>query len=282
MALNSSSASPVVPSTSIVLATLNEADNLSRLMERIQALNLPSHEVIIVDDGSIDGTIEIARRLAESDPSVRFILRPVRHTLVSAQLEGIEAARSDWIVVMDADLQHPPEALPLFLSEANPGASIVVGTRYSQGGSPGTRPVTRALISHGAEVFARTLLPHSRAVSDPMSGFFAFDRKHYRSVLDAEGRYKLLLYLLSIRGSGIVREVGYSFCERTSGESKITSDISFLPVFLAELMSVRRFSGRATQTQRRDSKGPLPVSASHHAPKSNAVLEDARAREPSS
>ena len=162
------------PVLSVVLATLNERGNLPELFERLRAQPLPAVEFLIVDDGSSDGTREYVRSEAEQNPRIRLLVHDGKQTTLRAQSQGNAAARGRYLVVMDADLQHPPETLPALVQALDGGAVLAVASRYAPGGSPGPRTFSRRAISRGAEWIAKLVLPPARRLSDPVSGFFAF------------------------------------------------------------------------------------------------------------
>jgi len=230
------------PRLSLVLATLNEAENLPRLVTAIDALSLPPLEMIFIDDGSTDGSRQFLDALASKDPRVRRIYHDGKQTTVRAQAQGILASQGEYLVVMDSDLQHPVSALPNLVRSLENGAALVVATRYRLGGSTGERSIGRALISRGAGTMAKLLLRDARRVSDPVSGYFGFRRDCYRP-LDPELRgYKLLLFLLVMARGRPIAEVGYRFEPRASGTSKLTQGVAFLRIFLRELVVARRYA----------------------------------------
>jgi dolichol-phosphate mannosyltransferase len=237
------------PKVSIVLATLNERQNLPSLLEGIQSQSLPPFEVIVVDDGSTDGTREMLREVASRTTWLRLICHEGRQTLTPAQCQGISAARGEYVVIMDADLQHPTDTIPDMISALEGGADLVIGTRYGPGGSTGDRPPYRGLVSLGAEFTARVLVPPARHVSDPLSGFFAFRRKMFRPIDPRYRGYKLLLFLLVMFRDRHVKEVAYSFKCRTNGSSKLTETTGFVKVFLVETLLASRFAGRLDRTR---------------------------------
>jgi Glycosyltransferases involved in cell wall biogenesis len=204
---------------SVVVPTYNEAENLPELLERLdRALAGRSYEVVVVDDGSPDGTAEVARRLAGRYP-VRVLVREGRRGLSSAVVEGARAAGGDVVVVMDADLQHPPELVPK-LAEAAGRGCLAVASRYVKGGGVEGWPWHRRLVSHGAVLLARILLPEARAVRDAVSGFFAYRRECVANVKPT-GLYKILLDVLVQCKPRCVVEVPYLFGLRTRGRSKL-------------------------------------------------------------
>lgn len=232
------------PVLSIVLAVLNERSSLPELLRRLRALSLPAWEILAVDDGSVDGTREFLAEETHQDPRIRTFFHDGKQTTLRAQVMALAAARGEYAVVMDSDLQHPPELLSPMLDRLVAGASLVVATRYRDGGSPGPRSPLRAVISRGAELFTKLLLPESRKVSDPVSGFFAFRRSIYVPLDPGYRGYKLLLFLLVMSRGAQVEEVGFVFEPRTQGASKVAQGLAFIRVFLIELLLARRLSVR--------------------------------------
>ena len=206
---------------SIIVPTYNERDNLHTLFERIgRAMKGFDYEIIVVDDKSPDGTGELAESLSRVYP-VKVVKRPGKLGLASAVVDGLKHATGDVVVVMDADLQHPPEVIPLMLGRMN-SCDIVVASRYARGGGMIGFPWYRRFMSRTAALIAWVLLPASRRTSDPMSGFFAFRRSLAGGLKIAEPRgYKILLDLLARYRSARVCDQPYLFMARASGKSKM-------------------------------------------------------------
>ncbi len=206
---------------SIVTPTLREAECLPALAARIDAVLSPAGipwELIVSDDDSRDGTAAAAAELARSLPVRLRVRRGAAPDLSQAVLDGIDAARFDQVVVIDADLSHPPEAIPRLLKAIEGGRCIAVGSRYAAGGRvAGPWSLYRTLNSRVATLLARPLV----RCSDPMSGFFALHRRFVpkRSELRPIG-YKIGLELM-VRGRLPVREVPIAFRDRRRGESKL-------------------------------------------------------------
>lgn len=213
----------VPPDVSIIVPTFGEADNLASLVERVfQTLHgdAISGELIIVDDNSQDGTVETVERLSRFYP-VRAVVRPSEHGLSSAVLRGFAEAKADRFVVLDADLQHPPEKIPELLRGLDePPCDFAIGSRYILGAGVEDRwPVHRRLVSRVATLFARPLAP----LSDPMSGFFALRRETWlraRHALNPVG-YKIALELYVKCGCRHPVEVPIRFAVRQAGKSKL-------------------------------------------------------------
>jgi dolichol-phosphate mannosyltransferase len=234
-----------IPGTvTIVVPTFNERDNIGPLLDRLERV-LPADgvEVLFVDD-SVDDTPETIREIAASSGLPVWLLhRTAEHRqggLGGAVVAGLRATQADWVLVMDADLQHPPETVPALLAAAAGGAhDVVVASRYTDGGSAGgLANGARRAVSSGAGTLARTLFPRRMAgCTDPMSGFFAVRR----AALDLErlrpDGFKILLEILAQQRGLQLVEVPFTFAARLAGESK--AGIRQGIVYLRHLLSLR-------------------------------------------
>ncbi|HTD48325.1 MAG TPA: polyprenol monophosphomannose synthase [bacterium] len=210
-------------SLSVIVPTYNEAENIQRLVERVHtALAGTDYELIVVDD-SVDGTQQVLADLARFTPWIHVFHRDGRRGLASAVVDGIAAAQGSVVCVLDADLQHPPETLPLLTAALErSGADLAVASRYVPGGRYVTFEAWRRVVSRVATRAAQILLHRARRVADPLSGFFAFRRTAVRGVRLRPVGYKILLEIL-VRGNlSRVVEVPYSFEIRSAGQSKLT------------------------------------------------------------
>ncbi len=214
---------------SVVVPTYQEGVNLTPLVERIDRAMRDAgfpYEVIVVDDNSQDETESVAAQLATEYP-FRLIVRTEERGLSSAVLCGYAEAKHDIFVVMDADLQHPPEVLPdLVRAVSGYDCDFAIGTRYVKGGKiVKDWPFSRRIISLGSKWLARPLTP----LSDPLSGFFAIQRSTWERVkakLDPIG-YKIALEVYVKAGCRRSREVTITFGTRQAGESKLTSAVAW-------------------------------------------------------
>ncbi len=208
---------------SIIIPTYNEKDNIIPLVERIdRALSNHDYEIVFIDDNSGDGTAELAATLSPKYP-VKVIIRKDKRGLASAVVDGLEHATGQNVGVMDADLQHPPEVIPDLLREIESDADIVIASRYVKGGACQGWGLTRRIISKGAIFLAHLLLPSTRQVSDPLSGFFMFNRQVVANASLRPTGYKILLEILMEGQFQNLVEVPYTFRTRSSGESKLTA-----------------------------------------------------------
>ncbi len=210
-------------SISIIIPTYNERENITPLLERIdRALSPRDYEVVFVDDNSKDGTAELINSFSSKYP-VRVLVRKEERGLATAVVHGIDHSDGSTIVVMDADLQHPPEVIPDILSQTESGADIVIASRYVQGAGMKEWGLTRRIISKEAIILAHLLLPATRAVKDPMSGFFAFKRQAISKARLKPRGYKILLEILMVGKLQSAAEVPYTFSSRSGGESKLNA-----------------------------------------------------------
>ncbi len=208
---------------SIVIPTYNEGENIVPLVERIHnALSAYDYEILFVDDDSKDGTADTIEKLSESYP-VKVAVRKNERGLASAVVHGILNTTGQKVLVMDADLQHPPEVIPSLVKAAEGGADIVVASRYVKGGSCQEWGLFRKLVSAVSTAIAHIFLPPTRPVKDPMSGFFMFDRKVVENARLQPRGYKILLEILMEGKFQNVVEVPFTFVTRDEGESKLNT-----------------------------------------------------------
>ena len=206
---------------SIVVPTLREAANLRPLAERIAnalAETGIEWELLLVDDDSNDGSTAVAADLSRRLPVRMEVRRSPSPDLSRAVLEGIELSRFDRIVVMDADLSHPPERIPDLLEALDADRDLVLGSRYLAGASTAREwGLARRLNSRIATLLAAPLV----TCSDPLAGFFAVDRRVLPdpTTLRPVG-YKIALELM-VRGRLRVGEVPIDFADRRHGSSKL-------------------------------------------------------------
>ncbi len=239
-----------MPALSVVVPTYNESGNIRPLVERVtKALDGVDFELIVVDD-STDGTERVLAELARGAEYLRVVHRTARRGLASAVAEGIALATGNVVCVLDADLQHPPEAVPT-LTEAlvRTRADLAIASRYVPGGKYEFTAARRA-VSYVATALARILLTRVRSVSDPLSGFFAFRRGVVEGVRLRPVGYKILLEIL-VRGRvSRVVEVPYRFQARRADRSKLTArqNLEFvrhlLALWMVQAPSVESVSDR--------------------------------------
>jgi dolichol-phosphate mannosyltransferase len=208
---------------SIVVTTYKEAENLPHVTKAVSDAFAGldwDYEILFVDDDSQDGTEDICAKLGETNP-VRIVVRKSERGLATAVIHGIEESIGEIVVVMDADLSHPPSAIPEMVERLQSGQSdFVLGSRYVEGGTiHDDWSLFRRLNSVVPSLLARPLCP----LRDPMSGFFAIRRSDMpdTSHLSPIG-YKIALEIF-VKGSfQRPSEVPIHFADRRFGESKLS------------------------------------------------------------
>ncbi|MGZ4480256.1 MAG: glycosyltransferase [Nocardioidaceae bacterium] len=229
----------VPPSTAlagvtVIVPTRNEAGNVAPLVQRLdETLRGWRAELLFVDDSEDDTPAQVRRAAENSRLPVRLHHREQGERtggLGGAVLAGVVRSSMPYVVVMDGDLQHPPELVPeLVLVAERERADVVVASRHVDGGSSGgLANLTRVGVSEAATGLTRLMFPRRlRGVTDPMSGFFLVRR----DVVDPEALrpdgFKILLEVLTRTGGLVKREVPFTFGERHAGESKASLQEGF-------------------------------------------------------
>jgi len=206
---------------SVIVPTYNERDNIPELVKRLdKALKKYNYNVIVVDDDSPDKTWKVASDLSKKYP-VKVVRRTEEKGLSTAVIRGIQESKNDILVVIDADLQHPPEKVPELIKQIEKGADIAIGSRFVEGGGVGDWSKSRLFVSKGAKFLAETLFRNIRNIKDVESGFFAFKKKILDNVELKPVGYKILLEILVLANYDTVKEVGFEFQIRKHGKSKL-------------------------------------------------------------
>jgi len=207
----------------ILVPTYEERDNLPTLLERIQAtlIDDENYEVIIIDDDSPDGTGRLADELARTYTNMKVVHRRRKGGLSSAVIDGLRIAEGTLFIIMDADLQHPPELLAEMLEKFLDGADLVIASRYTDGGGLEGWGSWRKTVSKGATLLAHVLLPRTRKVRDPLFGYFSVRKQVLDCVKLNPLGYKLLLEILVKGKHSHVIDVPYVFRPRMKGKSKL-------------------------------------------------------------
>lgn len=208
----------------IIVPTFNEAPNISELVRRTGSTVAGLDAEIVFVDDSTDSTPDVIAAVAASASlPVRLIHRDTRTGgLGGAVVEGMRAARADLCLVMDGDLQHPPEKIPELLARFEDGdVDVVAASRYiGDGTAHGLADRTRVAVSKGSTALTKAMFPiRLKDSTDPMTGFFLVDRRR----IDLEGLrprgFKILLEIMARRNLRIA-EVPFDFADRHAGQSK--------------------------------------------------------------
>ncbi len=244
-----------IESPLIVIPTYNEAANIGEMLRRLSA-SVPAGAVLVVDDGSPDGTAAVAESAARSLPiPVHLLRRAKKLGLGTAYREGFRWGLErghDALVQMDSDFQHDPTAVPLLLGALDRGADMAIGSRYVEGGSiPASWPRYRRELSRWGNRYASTVL--QLRVHDATAGFRAH-RASFLSRLDLESidtdgyGFQVQLTHRARRAGGVIVEVPIQFGERTRGESKMSGRIIVEAFAMATKTAIRDRVGRGVAT----------------------------------
>ncbi|MEU7836014.1 polyprenol monophosphomannose synthase [Nonomuraea sp. NPDC049129] len=214
----------------IVIPTYNERDNLPLITERVRTA-LPAAHVLVVDDNSPDGTGEIADKLADKDDHVHVLHRAGKEGLGAAYIAAFRWGLDEGynvLVEMDADGSHQPEELHKLLEAVSDGADLSIGSRWVPGGKVVNWPVSRELLSRGANIYTRLMLGMS--VRDATAGFRVYRAATLEKIglADVESQgycFQVDLTLRTTRHGLRVVEVPITFVERTVGTSKMSSRV---------------------------------------------------------
>ncbi|WP_347060650.1 polyprenol monophosphomannose synthase [Blastococcus sp. HT6-30] len=213
----------------VIIPTYNEVENLERVLQRLHA-SVPEAHALVVDDGSPDGTGDLADRLAAADPRVHVLHRTAKTGLGRAYVAGFGWARERGygvLVEMDADGSHPPEQLPDLLA-ALADADLVLGSRYVDGGRVEDWPVHRLLLSRLGNRYTRWVL--RLPLQDATGGFRAaradlIDRLPFDEVASEGYCFQVDWAWRALRSGARITEVPITFTERALGRSKMSGSI---------------------------------------------------------
>jgi dolichol-phosphate mannosyltransferase len=207
---------------SIILPTYNEKENIIKLISAVlKILKEENIEILVIDDDSPDKTAMLVKQKFRKNKQINVLIRKNQRGLASAVVFGVSNCQGDRIVVMDSDFSHPPEIIPELIDGLN-HCDLVIASRFAKGGKM-KMPLIRQIISLGAKSLSFFLT----RVSDPMSGYFAFQKKILAGTELKPKGYKILLEILVRSRVDLVKEVPYNFKDRLEGKSKISQKVIF-------------------------------------------------------
>ncbi len=244
----------------IVIPTYNEKGNIGRLIKAIRAeskaINNWKVSVLVVDDNSPDGTADVVRELQTGAEDLHLITGE-RNGLGAAYIRGFGHAlknlNPDYLMEMDADLQHNPADIKRFLVEADAGHQFIIGSRYISGADFPNWSFKRKVYSWGANMLARNIAGIGR-VKDCTSGFRCIDANFLRSfdLKDIEGNgyvFQVSLLHAAKHRQLKIKEIPILFPERTDGESKLGRKDIVEFCFLAFTLRTKRYHWRKTESR---------------------------------
>jgi len=215
----------------VIIPTYNEKENIEKMIHKVLSLK-PDFDVLIIDDGSPDGSAQIVKNLQQTNSTKLYLLeRKGKQGLGTAYIHGFKWALEkdyNYIFEMDCDFSHNPDDLPRLLSACENGADVAIGSRYCKGGKVRNWPIGRVLMSYFASVYVRMVLWIN--ITDTTAGFKCYKRKVLETInLD---KIKFMGYAFQIemkyaalqKGFKVV-EVPITFVDRIEGASKMSSGI---------------------------------------------------------
>ena len=215
----------------VIIPTYNEKENIEKIIRKVRSLQGDFH-VLVIDDGSPDGTAGIVKSLMrEFEGSLSIIEREGKLGLGTAYLAGFRWALDhgyDYIIEMDADFSHNPDDLPRLIAACDAGADVAVGSRYCKGVSVVNWPIGRLLMSYFASVYVRRMLGIN--VYDTTAGFVCYRRKVLESIDFDKVKMKGYGFQIEMKYTACklgykIKEVSVIFVDRTEGTSKMSSSI---------------------------------------------------------
>ena len=239
-----------MPRAVICLPTYNERENLEHMIEALGAvLDTATDRVLVIDDGSPDGTGEIADRLAADHSWVSVLHRETKEGLGPAYIAGFRRALeagAELILEMDCDFSHDPADVPRLI-EAATDADLALGSRYAPGGGTANWGLLRRVVSRGGCLYAQVIL--GLRVRDLTGGFKCFRRTALEAIdlgaLSAHGyAFQIETTYRIVRAGLRVREVPITFVERRAGASKMTGSIVTEAMVTVPLLRFRALTGK--------------------------------------
>jgi dolichol-phosphate mannosyltransferase len=234
----------------LCLPTYNERENLEAMVRALgDALDTSQDRVLVIDDGSPDGTGEIADRLAAELPWVSVLHRAEKQGIGPAYVAGFRHALDDGaelVLEMDCDFSHDPADVPRLI-EATRDADLVLGSRYTPGGGTANWGLLRRVISRGGCIYAQVIL--GLGVRDLTGGFKCFRRAALEAIdldaLSAHGYAFQIETTYRVKRAGLrVKEIPITFVERRAGASKMTGSIVAEAMWRVPLLRLRALTGR--------------------------------------
>jgi dolichol-phosphate mannosyltransferase len=249
----------------VSVPTYREAENIAALLRRLRAA-VPDAHILVVDDGSPDGTADVAEKLAVELGDIEVLRRPGKSGLGSAYRAGhaVGLARGyDVLVQIDADLSHQPEALPSLIAAVRDGADLALGSRYVKGGAIPQWQVHRLALSRWGCAYASWVL--GMGIRDSTAGYRAYrasalQAMHFETTRANGYGFQIEMTYRLISVGGKVTEVPITFTDRELGTSKMSGRIVIEAMFLVTWWGIRdRVLHRRRARHRRADRGAPPA-----------------------
>ena len=235
----------------VLIPTYNERENVSAMVDKVFSLPV-EFDILVIDDGSPDGTADIVRERQKDYPDrLHLLCRQGKLGLGTAYLAGFRWGLErdyDYIIEMDCDFSHNPDDLPRLVAAAEEGADVVIGSRYVQGVNVVNWPMSRLLMSYCASIYVRTVT--SMPVHDATAGFVCYSRRVLERMDLDKVEMKGYGFQIEMKYSAWklgfkIREVSIIFIDRVLGQSKMSSSIFGEAFFGVMKLRLRKIKPRA-------------------------------------
>lgn len=237
----------------VLIPTYNEKENISAIVNTVLAFESGYH-VLVIDDGSPDGTADIVRSLMQQFPERLFIeCRTGKLGLGTAYIHGFKWALAkgyDYIIEMDADFSHNPKDLDRLCAACDAGADVAVGSRYVPGGATENWPLDRRIYSKGGSAYTRIIT--GMPIMDPTAGFVCYKRKvleaiNFDNIKFIGYAFQIEMKFASWKLGYKIKEVPITFIDRTIGASKMSKGIIKEAIFGVLAMQWESITGKFKQ-----------------------------------
>ena len=235
----------------VLIPTYNERENVSAMVDKVFSLPV-EFDILVIDDGSPDGTADIVRERQKDYPDrLHLLCRQGKLGLGTAYLAGFRWGLErdyDYIIEMDCDFSHNPDDLPRLVAAAEEGADVVIGSRYVQGVNVVNWPMSRLLMSYCASIYVRTVT--GMPVHDATAGFVCYSRRVLERMDLDKVKMKGYGFQIEMKYSAWklgfkIREVSIIFIDRVLGQSKMSSSIFGEAFFGVMKLRLRKIKPRA-------------------------------------
>jgi dolichol-phosphate mannosyltransferase len=212
----------------VIIPTFNEEDNIEKMIVAVDTICKAHNiieEILVVDDSSYDNTATVVKRLMSGFSFLQLIIRTQNPGLSPSLYEGINNAKADLVQCIDCDFSHPPEKIPVFYHLLKTEEyDMVIGSRYITGGEVINWPILRRVLSSGAALLSRFLIPN---VKDSGSGFFALNRNILKGTVLSPRGFRMGFEILGKAHWKRVQEIPIVFKDRELGQSKLKGRIIY-------------------------------------------------------
>ena len=235
----------------VLIPTYNERENVSAMVDKVFSLPV-DFDILVIDDGSPDGTADIVRERQKDYPDrLHLLCRKGKLGLGTAYLAGFRWGLErdyDYIIEMDCDFSHNPEDMPRLVAAAEEGADVVIGSRYVQGVNVVNWPMSRLLMSYCASIYVRTVT--GMPVHDATAGFVCYSRRVLECMDLDKVEMKGYGFQIEMKYSAWklgfkIREVSIIFIDRVLGQSKMSSSIFGEAFFGVMKLRLRKIKPKA-------------------------------------